>query len=225
MGPSCDGGYVIADGLSYDFFISCGIADDLRFEDAFLNKYKVNCIVFDGTIRKLPMHTNLLHWEKKNIASMNSLTTTNLKEYMNGKNIFLKMDIEGSEFNWIDCITNEEMSKFAQIVIEIHWPFDIYRSNMLRKLNKTHYLIHLHGNNYCDRDIPKSMPSGRTEDGTVNVKNLRLPEVFEATYIRKDLVTSDVIPIEIQFPTTLDYPNNPKAKDISFSIPLDSYTP
>jgi hypothetical protein len=98
--------------------------------------------------------------------------------------------------------------------------------NMLKKLNKTHYIIHIHGNNYCDRDIPKHLPSGRTYDGTVRIhnrdlKDIVLPEVFEVTYINKKLCDPLSVEMkEIQFPTILDYPNNPYAKDISFSIPL-----
>jgi len=223
VGPKCDGGYVIVDGFEYDLFLSCGISDDLRFEDGFLNKYKIPCIAFDGTISRVPAHKNLLHWEKKNIGPVNTLTTTNMKEYMgNSKNIFLKMDIEGSEFDWLNSMSTEDLSLFAQIVMEIHWPFDVYRAKMLEKLNETHYLVHLHGNNYCDRDIPTGLPSGRTYDGTVTIKcqglqEIRLPEVFEATYIRKG---QTYYKKEIQFPTPLDSPNNPLAEDISFSIPL-----
>ena len=136
------------------------------------------------------------------------------------------MDIEGSEFNWIDSMTETELDNFSQIVLEVHWPFDIYRMNMLKKLNKTHYIIHIHGNNYCDRDIPKHLPSGRTYDGTVTINNdkipqIKLPEVFEVTYINKKLCDYSLVKIEeIQFPTVLDYHNNPNADDIHFSIPI-----
>ena len=123
-------------------------------------------------------------------------------------------------------MTETELDNCSQIVLEVHWPFDIYRMNMLKKLNKTHYIIHLHGNNYCDRDIPKHLLSGRTYDGTVTINNpkmsqIKLPEVFEVTYINKKLCDYSLVRIEkIQFPTVLDYPNNPHANDINFSIPI-----
>jgi lipopolysaccharide biosynthesis glycosyltransferase len=231
VGPSYDGGYVIADGFNYDLFISCGIANDIRFEDAFLDIHKIQCVAFDGTIISFPSHRNTMKWIPKNIGYSNTETTTNLKEYIQDKkNIFLKMDIEGSEFNWLDSMTETELDNFSQIVIEIHWPFDIYRMNMLKKLNTTHYIIHIHGNNYCDKDIPKHLPSGRTYDGTVTIHHnildtIRLPEVFEVTYINKKLCKNLSVEIkEIQFPTVLDFPNNPNAKDIYFSIPVSNYT-
>jgi hypothetical protein len=224
IGPNQDGGYVIADGFDYDLFISCGISNDIRFEEAFLDIHKIKCVAFDGTIQTFPSHKNNMQWISKNIGYANTEKTTNLKEYIqDNKNIFLKMDIEGSEFNWLDSMLEKELDNFSQIVIEVHWPFDIYRMNMLKKLNKTHYIIHIHGNNYCDRDIPKHLPSGRTYDGTLTINNnlgkIQLPEVFEVTYINKKLYHNAEMK-EIKFPTILDYPNNSNAKDIYFSIPI-----
>lgn len=227
LGPNSDGGYVIVDGFDYDLFISCGIAYDTRFEDDFLDIHKIKCVAFDGTIQSFPCHRNNIEWIAKNIGYSNTETTTNLKEYIrNGKKIFLKMDIEGSEFNWLDSMTEDELDNISQLVLEVHWPFDKYRMKMLSKLNQTHYIIHIHGNNYCDRDIPKHLPSGRTYDGTVHIHNIhlpeiKLPEVFEVTYINKRLCDREFVKMKvIPFPTALDYPNNPNADDIRFSIPI-----
>ena len=79
VGPKEDGGYVLADGFSYDLFISCGIANDIRFENAFLNIHKIKCMAFDGTINSFPVHTNSMEWIPKNIGSSNTVKTTNLK--------------------------------------------------------------------------------------------------------------------------------------------------
>ena len=224
-GPKQDGGYVIAHGFEYDLFISCGIANDVRFEDDFLDIYNINCYAFDGTITSMPTHRNKIVWIPKNIGYTNTYKTTNLKEYIKGSNnIFLKMDIEGSEFNWLDSMSIVELGQFSQIVLEIHWPFDIYRMNMLKKLNETHFIIHIHGNNYCDRDIPKHLPSGRTYDGTVLIQNINLPEikipeVLEVTYINKQLFKNLLIETKkMNCPTILDYPNNSNVRDIKFSI-------
>lgn len=213
IGPKEDGGYIIAKGLDYDLFISCGIANDIRFEDSFLDIHKVKCVAFDGTISTFPSHRNNIEWVSKNIGFSNTEKTTNLKKYIqNNNNIFLKMDIEGSEFNWLDSMLKTELEKFSQIVIEFHWPFDIYRSNMLKKLNKTHYIVHIHGNNNAD---------------IVSINNdimpeIKLPEVFEVTYINKKLCNNSSVKIkEIQFPTKLDYPNVPNTSDIYFSIPIN----
>ena len=225
VGPTEDGGYVMVDGFEYDHFLSCGIAGDIRFEVALLNKYPhLKCDAFDGTIDNFPHHNKNINWTKKNIGYINSEKITNLKPYIkNYKNIFLKMDIEGSEFNWIDSMSLDDLNCFSQIVMEIHWPFDKYRCEMLKKLNQTHYIVHIHGNNYCDRDIPEHLPSGRTYDGTLTINHsncptIKLPEVFEITYIRKSNFTDNLTKIEKKYPTSLDSPNNPNAKDIDFTI-------
>jgi len=218
IGPNADGGYVVADGINYDLFISCGIADDIRFEEAFLDKYNdIKCIAFDGTINTFPQYRNKIEWINKNIGYINTPKITNLKEYIKDyDNIFLKMDIEGGEFNWIDAMTEDELNKFSQIVIEIHWPFDNYRCNMLKKLANTHYAIHIHGNNYCDKNIPKHLPSGRTYDGCIYLNGeLKLPEVFEITYIKKTNILSKITKT---FPTELDCPNDPNEEDVQFTI-------
>lgn len=227
VGPTRNRGYVIADGLDYDLFISCGVTNDLGFEDAFLTIHNINCIAFDGKINQFPNHRKNIEWIQKNVGHSTSETTTNLKEYIqNNEKIFLKMDIEGSEFNWLDSMSETELQKFSQIIIDVHWPFDVYRMNMLNKLNSTHYIIHIHGNNECARDTPPYLPSGRTHDGTVTINNnlltqINLPEILEITYINKNICDNTLVELkQLQFPTALDYPNNPYASDIVFSIPI-----
>ena len=45
--------------------------------------------------------------------------------------------------------------------------------------------------------------------------------MFEVTYINKKLCNDSFVEMkEIKNPTILDYPNNPKAKDVCFSIPV-----
>ena len=218
IGPNSDGGYIIADGLQYDAFISCGIGNDIRFEEDFLKKYpNLKCFAFDGTIVQFPQHNSNIEWINKNISSYNSQSTTNLSNYLTGNNIFLKMDIEGSEFNWIDYCTTEQLKKFSQIVIEIHWPFDNYRCNLLKKLAETHYLIHVHGNNYNAKNIPSHLPCGRSDSGFITINKIDFPEVFEATYIRKDLLPN-AQKITKQFPTHLDKPNNQYYDDLHFVL-------
>ena len=226
-----NGGYVIADNIQYDLFLSCGISSDINFENCFLDSHQnLKCLVFDGTISSVPKHRNSLKWVNKNIGYFNTRASTNLKDYIKeNNNIFLKMDIEGAEFNWIDSMLNSELDKFSQIVLEVHWPFDNYRCKMLEKIAETHYCIHVHGNNYSSKNIPSNLPCDRSEDGCIKIRHLELgdfifPEVFEVTYINKKLFSNptEVKAISKSFPTSLDYQNCPTSKDIEFSIPLFS---
>ena len=69
----------------------------------------------------------------------------------------------------------------------------------------------------------KHLPSGRTYDGTLTVNHsnypsIKLPEVFEITYVRKSNFLENLDNIEKKYPTLLDSPNNPNTKDIEFTI-------
>lgn len=226
IGPKNDGGYVIVKEIDYDLYLTCGIAGDTRFDNTILNMYpNLPAYGFDGYINKLPNGASKkINFIKKNISDIDDEKNTTLKEYLsNYNNILLQMDIEGAEFKWLNCLSNENISKFSQILLEVHWPFDNFRYNALKKLNNTHYLVHIHGNNYCNRDFTDK-DIGRSYDGKILINNpnltpISLPEVMELTYIRKNLV-NNIEQINYSFPRNFDNPNNPKAKDIEFKIPI-----
>ena len=225
VGPDSDGGYVIYPGLKYDRLISCGVADDIRFEEAFLTNHPgLQGLAFDGTINSFPPTNLPLEWVRKNIAAFPRPDESDLTEILDGvSNAFLKMDIEGSEFDWITAASPETLRKFSQIVLEVHWPFDLYRAKALAKIATTHVPIHIHGNNYNDAIIPKGLPSGRSKDGTILMsrpegEKIRFPEVFEVTYLRRDLAPKNSFEVRKQFPTDLDQPNCPRIPDLGFMI-------
>ncbi len=204
--PNGDGGYIIIDDIgNYDCLLSCGIANDISFEEEFLSIHnKTFCFAFDGTINNLP-HQNTeeskkIFFIKKNIDSSNNLHPF-LENY---KDIFLKMDIEGHEFKWIHELKDEYLKNIKQIVIEFHlytkkhWYHDklLYYHNLFKKINKNHALVHLHVNN-CK--------------GCQKVEGKDFPMVFECTYIRKEFIekyelSEDPIPSNLDKKNT----NNPE---------------
>jgi len=203
VGSSNDGGYIIADNLEYDFCISCGIANDINFEKHFSKKYpNVDIIAFDGTISRLPENHSKIQFVKKNISAFESETTTNLHYLLdNHQDVFLKMDIEGYEFRWLNSLSTDQLKKIKQLVVEIHYPFNVSKydaplsiqekTDVLKKLAQTHTLIHLHGNNCC---------------GIIKYDNSLLPNVFECTYVRKDMQDTSEYN-EDPIPSYLDRPN------------------
>lgn len=180
LGAHSDGGYVIAKlSGDYDCYISAGISNEESFSRDFIKYYKMNknnSFGFDGTIQNYPYHyTKDITFIRKNINSYFDSKNANLLYFMKTyKNIFLKMDIEGSEYNWILNTKEEDLMSFKQIVMELHGINDnswnaSYQQKIrcLKKLSKTHYLVHIHGNNH----------SGLTRN---------IPDVVEVTFIRKD---------------------------------------
>jgi hypothetical protein len=208
IGPKSDGGYVIVDGYEYDLFISCGIGDNNDFDIEITKKYpEIKCLSFDGTIDKLPTNSDKIEFIKKNIGTYNNNSTTNLNKYIdNYKNIFLAMDIEGEEYNWLNSLTDKQLLKFKQIIIEIHQPVKVKaghcisienRLKALNKLSRLFYLCHLHPNNCC---------------GIKVIDGINIPNIFEATYIRKDKLKLERNSYPI--PSKLDYKNVKDKDDI-----------
>jgi hypothetical protein len=127
LGNKGDGGYVICKNQEYDILISCGIANDISFEEEFTKTYNVNCLAFDGTINNLPETKNeKITFIKKNISNEKTEKTTNLIDYFHKyDNIFLKMDIETWEYLWLENFPIDLLKKVKQLVIEFHFPFTL----------------------------------------------------------------------------------------------------
>lgn len=219
IGRNTDGGYVINElPGNYDILISGGISNDISFEIDLLNTYKdINCLAYDGTT-SLKINENQINKNieiiKKNLGCINNDNLTNLHEEIKDyNNIFLKLDIEGHEFRILPTFNDKQMNKFKQIVLEIHTPFDIQKHpnyykglsdikvellfELIKKINKTHTLVHLHANNGCP---------------ITSVDKLPLPYVFEVTLVRNDFIKNKS-KSSSPLPTPLDYKNVKHMKD------------
>ncbi len=219
VGSLGDGGYIVVDlPSSYDALVSCGISDNIDFEEAFIQQYpNIPCHAFDGTIQAIPHPNEAIQFHKKNIGTENTETTTNLHDLIVGfKDIFLKMDIETYELRWLHTLSVDHLKRCKQIVIEFHFPTSIHphtgldiqiqveeKMAVFQKLAATHWLVHFHGNNVC---------------GTMDYKGVRIPNVFECTFVRKDQQQFCGLNPET-IPSRLDTPNIANMPDIFINYP------
>lgn len=162
IGRNFDGGYIMADsfrkgGIAYSF----GIADDVSWDNDIANKnYEV--FMYDYSIDGLPIHRSNFHFFKKGIGGSRNYeipldTLENIiisNNHVGFKNMILKMDVEGYEYEIIENTESSVWDKFDQIVIEFH---DCLNPSImfllvkcLKKLFNTHALIYVHGNNFGD---------------------------------------------------------------------------
>lgn len=211
LGSKKDGGYVIADiDINYDCYISAGVSDEESFTKDFINKYKMNknnSFAFDGTIKDYPWeYTKDITFINKNIGDINSDKITNLHDLLdNYKNIFIKMDIENHEYPWLLSLTDDQLNNISQITIELH---GIYSNNYylynyawenkikcIEKLNKSHYLVHMHANN-----------------NFIKYK-YKYPEGIEFTYINKRFLIEPILNKKQMLIENLDFPNNEEYED------------
>jgi hypothetical protein len=207
LGKDFDGGYIIANipNINYSILLSGGIANDISFEIDFIKLYNTIVYACDGNINSLNYPDNRLIHLKKNIGYENNEKITNLHYFINKHDsIFIKMDIEGDEQHWIKSLTNEQINKFAQIVIEFHTPFSDKWIGVFDKLNKHHFLIHFHGNNCC---------------GLRNHKGVQIPINFECTYLHKKyFINTPELNTDL-IPSNLDMNNLKNIDDININYP------
>lgn len=205
FGRDGDGGYVacvIPEG--YDILVSAGIDKDLSFEEEWLRENPgVSCVAFDGTITSSPSDDPRIEWVRKNVGARNSESLDDLGSVMRGHDrIFLKMDIEGSETDWL--LHTENLGRVSQMVVEFHYsPFGPKSENAFIKLNETHVLVHMHGNNFS---------------GTVTHEGVVFPVSFECTYIHRRFFR-EMVPNKSPLPGPHDRPNNVGGKDIDLNHP------
>jgi hypothetical protein len=207
LGKNHDGGYVVIDvpEPKYSVLLAGGVSNDISFEEHFIRKYGSRCIAFDGTINSLPNNNNNIRFVKKNIGFNNTNALTNLHDIIAANtNIFIKMDIEGGEIPWIKSLSNDQMNKFEQIVMEFHNPYSKSEIEVFDKINKNHILVHFHGNNAC---------------GTRTYKGIIMPNIFECTYLHKKYFTSGPELNKIAIPTSIDMRNIPHNNEIHINYP------
>jgi hypothetical protein len=208
LGKEYDGGYIIAEipNINYTILLAGGIEKDISFEEEFINKYpNVKTFAFDGTIDNLPKENKNITFIKKNIGFENNEHVTNIHDIINLNDcIFVKMDIEGGEIPWIKSLSDEQMNKFEQIVMEFHYPFSENEIEAFNKINKNHYLIHFHGNNCC---------------GVRNYNNVIIPNVFECTYLNKKYFTDIPELNKNLIPSNLDMKNVEHYDEIYINYP------
>jgi hypothetical protein len=171
VGKENDGGYVIAEiDPDYDFFLSGGIGDDISFEKALLEKYPtLSCHAFDGTLKHTMPPIDRLKYINQNVGAVETEQVTTLRSYFNTySNMFIKMDVEGGEVPLFYVLSDNDLLKIKQLVIEFHSANEVI---IPTRLAKTHWLVHFHPNNAC---------------GVTSVDGIKVPNVFECTYIRKN---------------------------------------
>lgn len=204
LGRRCDGGYVVPKELLCENLLTCGISDEVTFEEDYLKMINsANIHAFDGTIKDIPVSIKCdkVAFHKKNIGSIDNESEITLNKiieeyFVNADKIFLKMDIEGGEYPGFETITRDNLLKFNCIVIEVHSLDQNYDSfeSLMERIESEFILIHKHDNN-CGKYF--------------NYNGNIVPNVYELTFVRKDLISS-IEPSDQKIHIDgLDYPNSP----------------
>lgn len=205
-----DGGYVMVDtGLENVVAYSLGINDDVSWD---LDMAQLGCQIFqyDHTIDALPQQHPHFHWFKTGIAArpsadgvlqpLGDLITRN--GHAGRRDIILKMDIEGYEWDVFDSMDPTTLEQFSQIVLEMHTlalagpDLQTKIVSVLEKLHASHQSVHVHANNHGYFGIVGGVP---------------LSDTLEVTYVRRDdhsfTESRRVFPTEMDMPCRRDMPD------------------
>lgn len=216
FGRANDGGYIMVNnfnssegGIAYSF----GISNDVSW-DSDMARRGYDIFMYDPTIDALPKNNKRFHFFKEGILGIEveekSLHTLEHFIKRNGHedktDMILKMDVEGAEWSFLSTVSSELLSKFDQMVFEFHdmtQPKDQSVMNAtlacIKKINRTHSLVHLHANNCASTLI--------LDD------KILFPDVLELTYVKTsnyELVDDE----NIRLPIPLDASNNGVTVDI-----------
>ena len=213
IGHNYDGGYILLNDFdNVKIAYSFGISREISFDKGLADR-NINVFMYDHTISKLPYDNPRFHWKnigltserfkKKNMKTLDELIKEN--NHSNEKNMILKIDIESSEWNIFENISISTLRQFKQIVGEFHFNDKnkyIYL-NILKKIQKTHQIIHLHCNN-CNY-------------GIINIDGNYICSLLEISLIQKEFYSfkkcQSISPIN-----GLDFPNCPKKQELDFLL-------
>lgn len=222
-GKENDGGYVVPLKAikEADVLLGYGIDTDNSFEDQFSLMFNKPSYGFDCGITQIDSKSNLftlvpecigsdkfLYDKTKSSGNISSFSTQLDKLKLKGKKIFIKMDIEGAEYEAFENIFDHH-ADITGIVLEIHFG-DITSTTralkLLSKLSQEFLLVHAHGNNCWSEFITASNVIGK------------IPKIIELTYINKSMVKGYHLSKNQAHPKSIDQPNSPNAPEVAFEI-------
>lgn len=192
LGSVRDGGYVVCADHLPNYLVSLGCGGNTDFEEAYINEVDGDCDcsvdIYDGySDCPLAERDPRVTFFRKNVHSLN--------DFHIPEECFIQCDIEGDEFDlfWGDL---SKLGRVKQLCLEAHiGPNSSPWVDLFRNINKSHTLIHIHGNNHVHRTT------------------MGVPCVIELTYVLSELL-DDLGNQDTPCPTHLDTPNYAECDDI-----------
>lgn len=202
VGADRDGGYVMLDDLAeIEAALSLGIGPDVSW-DLDLAERGIPVWQFDHTISAPPRAHPLFHFEPKKIVarqqSDNEVTLPSLLQGVTGKQLLLKIDIEGDEWNVLAQVESALLGNCRQIVMEFHDFLSIRNPAWTQKaqaallaITRDYGVVHVHGNNLSKHIL---------------LKDHCLPDSLEVTFAHQRFYNLE--PTDETFPGAQDKKNN-----------------
>lgn len=194
--PTGDGGYAVPYNVmkQSDILYSYGVGDNSTFENHYTSITGKPAHLYDHTVEGSQSGYGNHTFHKEGLSGLDEGITNNFLYHLkeNGdesKNVLLKIDVEGAEYEWIRNTDINELSKRVScLVIEFH-NANTYMSGSLDRILDKYNVAHWHCNNF---------------GGIIN----HFPEVPEITFLSKSIPVGEYVK-DKQYPIIdLDIPNN-----------------
>lgn len=213
LGSPNDGGYVLNETLlnNSDILYSYGVEYNCDFELDFNKLTSKEVYLFDHTVDSI-IEQHGLFFKKEGLSHIDEDTKKRFETHIVENNhldkqILLKIDIEGGEYEFFETLDYEKIKPIVTgFIIEFHNTGELnnFRPRFIKILEKitSHYtLTHVHGNN-CSSLVSSWFTP--------------IPWGIELTFVRDNMFPHfkfDTGP----YPTELDSPNNPDFVDLPLS--------
>ena len=211
LGPEYDGGYVLLDESLKDVEVvySYGVETNSDFELRFCESYNAIARLYDHTVEEAPLKRDFFYFNKEGVGPEKTSNCNTIGSHIkengdDGKQLLLKMDVEGAEWDALLQTPDSVLKLFNQIAIEVHGlgtelsRVQIYKKiKVFQKINNLFYLFHVHANNYSPLHY---------------IDGFKVPDVMELTFINKKYFNHAEYSSTI-FPTEVDQPNNSNRED------------
>jgi len=205
IGSDRDGGYLLPDDLEgIEHCFSPGVANCSDFEKALADR-GMQVFMADRSIERPPEEDPRFRFIRKYIASTNApgegLVT--LDEWYRCEvgtcsehrpDALLQMDIEGCEYEVLHSLSDTLLNRFRIVIVEFHKLSQLvdrfsfgWMAPALRKLLRTHAVVHIHPNN--NRHI-------------LAFHGIQIPSTMEITFLRRDRIRPSNK--KLSFPHPLD---------------------
>lgn len=208
-GNKGDGAYVLLDNLIpgqpiYSYGIGSKVSFDLQLANLGHQIY-----MFDHTVRAAPGGHPNYHFHREGVShrTQPDKRLFRLEDHMqrlgHSEDIFLKIDVEGAEWDIFAEIAPETLAAFTHIAIELHeferiGEGDFYDRayRALKNIRSQFSVVHVHANNAAPLSIVESFTVANT---------------LEITFARTSMIQPK--PSRTLYPTVHDYPNQRKVLD------------
>ena len=210
LGVCMGGGYVVPAEL-LPLVRSCvtyGVGPDTSFETHLDTMFPENNIAFDfydhtvpGLPGRSPRNSRFYRRRVSGLAAGSDSVSPD-ETLFGKKNVLLKFDIEGAEYELTDSISDSFFDDILFVVFELHWLHrDLDRAaNLLRFLGRSFVTFHLHSCN--------------NEQRCVDIGDKKVPDVCEFTMINRAFVHG-MSKSTLAFPVYgLDFKNTPWKPDL-----------